>query len=59
MADPQHENRRRKNIGGVIAAIILVVLVLYLAHLLADNLKQQKCIQEGRRDCVATPQPDQ
>jgi hypothetical protein len=59
MSDPQHQDPERKNIGGVIAVVIVVAVVLYLVHVLAQNLKQQKCILEGRRDCIATPQPDQ
>jgi len=59
MSDPQPQDPKRSNMGGVIAVVILVAVVLYLVHALAENLKQQKCILEGRRDCVETPQPDQ
>lgn len=52
------DDRRRGNIGGLIAAAILLVLIVWLVHALSANLKEQKCIMEGRRDCIPLPQPD-
>jgi hypothetical protein len=56
MADDN--NRKRSNIGGLIAAAILLILIVWLVHALSANLKEQKCEMEGRRDCIPLPQPD-
>ncbi|HEY0266968.1 MAG TPA: hypothetical protein VGC16_09465 [Rhizomicrobium sp.] len=59
MAEPDPDDRGRSNIGGAVAVIVLVALVIWLAHALYQNLKLQKCEMEGRRDCVDVPQPSQ
>lgn len=49
----------RGNVVGAIIVIVLVVAVIWLAHLLYTNLQLQKCELEGRHDCTDLPQPDQ
>jgi hypothetical protein len=51
------DDRRRGNIGGLIVAAVLLVIIVWVVHALSANLKEQKCIEEGRHDCVALPQP--
>jgi hypothetical protein len=49
----------RGNLVGAIVVIVLVVAVIWLAHVLYKNLQLQKCELEGRHDCTDLPQPDQ
>lgn len=52
------DKHRRGNIGGLIVAAILLVIIVWLVHAVSQNLKEQKCEMEGRHDCIPLPQPD-
>jgi hypothetical protein len=54
MAD---DKERRKNIGGLIAAAVILAIIVWLVHAVSANLKEQKCEMEGRHDCIPLPQP--
>jgi hypothetical protein len=59
MAEPPPEDERnRKNIVGVLAALVVLALIVWLVHALHKNLEMEKCLEEGRRDCVDLPQPE-
>lgn len=55
---PQDEKQRdRMNLAGVIVAVLVVAVGVWLASLVAKNLQQQRCELEGRHDCIPLPQP--
>ena len=57
--DDEDEARRAKsNLLMAAAFVVIAVLGVWLAYALYQNLQQQKCILEGRRDCapIAIPQ---
>ena len=59
MIEPPPDNeRQRKNIIGILAALVVLVLIVWLVHVLHNNLQREKCLEEGRRDCVDLPQPE-
>ncbi|HEY8254907.1 MAG TPA: hypothetical protein VIG39_09725 [Rhizomicrobium sp.] len=59
MTGPLPEDQRNgKNIAGVLAALVVLALVVWLVHALHKNLQMEKCLEEGRRDCVDLPQPE-
>jgi hypothetical protein len=55
---PPEDQRNKKNIAGVLAALVVLALIMWLVHALHKNLEMEKCIEEGRRDCVELPQPE-
>ena len=55
---PPEDQRNKKNIAGVLAALVVLALIVWLVHALHKNLEMVKCIEEGRRDCVELPQPE-
>jgi hypothetical protein len=55
---PPEDRRNRKNFAGVLAALAVLALVVWLVHALHKNLRMEKCLEEGRRDCVELPQPE-
>jgi high-affinity Fe2+/Pb2+ permease len=55
---PSDDQRQRKNIAGVLAALVVLGLIVWLVHALHKNLEMEKCLEEGRRDCVDLPQPE-
>lgn len=42
----------------MLAALVVLALVVWLVHALHKNLQMEKCLEEGRRDCVELPQPE-
>ena len=58
MTEPLEDRRNRKNIIGALAALVVLVLVVWLVHALHKSLQMEKCLEEGRRDCVDLPQPE-
>ena len=55
---PPENERNSKNIAGVLAALVVLALIVWLAHALHKNLQMERCLEEGRRDCVDLPQPE-
>jgi hypothetical protein len=55
---PPEDQRQGKNIIGVLTALVVLALVVWLVHALHKNLQMEKCLEEGRRDCVELPQPE-
>jgi hypothetical protein len=58
MSEPPPDERQRKNIIGMLAALVVLVLIVWLVHALHKNLQMERCLEEGRRDCVDVPQPE-
>ena len=54
---PPEDDRQNKNIIDALAAVVVLALLIWLVHALHKNLELQKCVLEGRRDCVDLPQP--
>ena len=52
------EERNKKNLVGVLAALVVLALIVWLVHALHKNMQMEKCLEEGRRDCVDLPQPE-
>jgi len=55
---PPENERNSKNIAGVLAALVVLALIVWLVHVLHKNLQMEKCVEKGRRDCVELPQPE-
>jgi hypothetical protein len=55
---PPEDERQGKNIIGVLAALVVLALLVWLVYALHKNLQMEKCLEEGRRDCVDLPQPE-
>lgn len=56
MADRQDDDeRQRANLAALAAAAIIVILTVFLLHLLSDNLKTERCLEERRHGCTAEP----
>ena len=55
---PPEDERNKKNIAGVLAALVVLALIVWLVHALHKNLQMEKCLEEGRHDCVDLPQPE-
>jgi hypothetical protein len=58
MTEPPEDQRNRKNIAGLLAALMVLALIAWLVHALHKNLQIERCLEEGRRDCVDLPQPE-
>jgi hypothetical protein len=59
MTKPTGDKGSKGNLMGALIVFVLVIAVVWLAHILYKNLQLQKCEMEGRHDCTDIPQPDQ
>jgi hypothetical protein len=58
--DPMDDDRRRRmNLVVLAVAAIIVGIGIYLVFVLANDLRIQNCVMEGRRDCVPMPRTTQ
>ncbi len=48
----------RKNLIVLGAAVVLVALCLFILHLYARNAAMERCVEEGRRNCLPIPAPN-
>ncbi len=53
--DPQKGGNRRPAIAGLIIAVVLLMLGLWLAHELTAASKMQDCLMSGRTNCNVIP----
>jgi hypothetical protein len=53
--DPQEGGNRRPAIAGLIIAVVLLVVGLWLAHELTAASKMQDCLMSGRTNCNVIP----
>ncbi|HEY1632638.1 MAG TPA: hypothetical protein VGF56_15080 [Rhizomicrobium sp.] len=51
----EDEARYRRSLFGLIAAVVVVALGIWLAHALYENLQHERCVEERRVcDPIAT-----
>jgi hypothetical protein len=56
MADqPERDRNRRPAIAGLVIAMVLLVVGLWLAHELTAASKMQDCLMSGRTNCNIIP----
>jgi hypothetical protein len=55
MTDPEPGGNRRPAIAGLIIAVVLLVVGLWLAHELTAASKMQDCLMSGRTNCNVIP----
>ena len=57
MNEPEPKENRRPAIAGLVIAVALLVIGLWLAHELTAASKMQNCLMSGRTNCnVIQPQ---
>jgi len=57
MNEPEPKENRRPAIAGLVIAVALLVVGLWLAHELTAASKMQDCLMSGRTNCnVIRPQ---
>lgn len=55
MTDPEKAESRRPAIAGLIIAVVLLVVGLWLARELTASSKMQDCLMSGRTNCNVIP----
>ena len=55
MTDPEKTESRRPAIAGLIIAVVLLVVGLWLARELTASSKMQDCLMSGRTNCNVIP----
>jgi hypothetical protein len=51
MTDPEQGENRRGAIAGLIIAVVLLAVGVWLAHDLTAASKMQDCVMSGRTNC--------
>jgi len=51
MTDPDPGDNRRGAIAGLLVAVVLLALGIWLAHDLTAASKMQDCVMSGRTNC--------
>jgi hypothetical protein len=51
MNEPEPKENRRPAIAGLVIAVVLLVVGLWLAHELTAASKMQDCLMSGRTNC--------
>lgn len=52
---PEDRRRRRTTVAGALFLAVMLALGLWLADVIAERQKLEKCLNSGRRDCGAIP----
>lgn len=52
---PEDQRRRRTTIAGAAFVLVTLALGLWLAEMIAERQKLEKCLNSGRRDCAPIP----
>ena len=52
-----YAHRRLVNLVAAIALLILAIILVVAMNLLDNQRRLQRCLDSGRRDCLAVPTP--
>jgi hypothetical protein len=55
MTDPDQGGNRRGAIAGLLIAVVMLAIGLWLAHDLTAASKMQDCLMSGRTNCAVIP----
>jgi len=55
MTDPDQGGNRRGAIAGLLIAVVMLAIGLWLAHDLTAASKMQDCLMSGRSNCAVIP----
>ena len=55
MSEPEQQENRGPAMAGLVIAVVLLVVGLWLAHKLTAASKMQDCLMSGRSNCAIIP----
>jgi len=55
--DTDYAHRRLVNLVAAIALLVLAIVLVVAMNLLDNQRRLQRCLDSGRRDCLAVPTP--
>lgn len=55
--DTDYAHRRLVNLVAAIALLVLAIILVVAMNLLDNQRRLQRCMDSGRRDCLAVPTP--
>lgn len=55
--DTDYAHRRLVNLVAAIALLVLAIILVVAMNLLDNQRRLQRCVDSGRRDCLAVPTP--
>ena len=55
--DIDYSHRNMVNLVGAIALLVIAIVLIFALNMIDDQRKLQRCVDSGRRDCMAVPTP--
>ena len=55
--DTDYAHRRLVNLVAAIALLVLAIILVVAMNMLDNQRRLQRCLDSGRRDCLAIPTP--